>query len=51
MPHVRFGPTGLHVSRLCLGTGTFGLQCGEKTSVAILDAATERGIRRGVLSR
>jgi len=44
MPHVRFGPTGLHVSRLCLGTMTFGLQCDEKTSFAILDAAAGHGI-------
>jgi len=44
MQHVRFGPTGLQVSRLCLGTMTFGLQCDEKTSLAILDAAAEQGI-------
>jgi len=44
MQHVRFGRTGLQVSRLCLGTMTFGLQCDEKTSHAILDAAAEQGI-------
>ncbi len=44
MQHVRFGRTGLHVSRLCLGTMTFGLQCDESTSHAILDAAADRGI-------
>ena len=44
MQHVRFGRTGLQVSRLCLGTMTFGLQCDEKTSLAILDAAAEQGI-------
>jgi aryl-alcohol dehydrogenase (NADP+) len=44
MQHVRFGPTGLQVSRLCLGTMTFGLQCDEKTSFAILDAAAGHGI-------
>lgn len=44
MQHVRFGPTGLQVSRLCLGTMTFGLQCDEKISFAILDAAAEQGI-------
>ena len=44
MQHIRFGPTGLQVSRLCLGTMTFGLQCDEKTSHAILDAAADRGI-------
>jgi aryl-alcohol dehydrogenase-like predicted oxidoreductase len=44
MEHIRFGRTGLHVSRLCLGTMTFGLQCDERTSFAILDAAAEAGI-------
>lgn len=44
MQHVRFGRTGLKVSRLCLGTMTFGYQCDEDTSVAILDAAHEAGI-------
>jgi len=44
MQHVRFGPTGLYVSRLCLGTMTFGLQCDERTSFAILDAAASHGI-------
>jgi 1-deoxyxylulose-5-phosphate synthase len=41
---VRFGSTGLKVSRLCLGTMTFGLQCDEKTSFDILDRAAEGGI-------
>ena len=44
MQHVRFGRTGLQVSRLCLGTMTFGLQCDEATSFAILDAAAEAGV-------
>src|SRR5512134_1119353 len=44
MQHVRFGGSGLQVSRLCLGTMTFGLQCDEPTSFAILDAAAEAGI-------
>src|SRR5215217_7735415 len=44
MQHVRLGRTGLPVSRLCLGTMTFGLQCDEPTSMAILDAAAEAGI-------
>ena len=44
MQHVRFGPTGLKVSRLCLGTMTFGLQCDEATSFAILDAAAAAGV-------
>jgi aryl-alcohol dehydrogenase (NADP+) len=44
MEHTRLGRTGLQVSRLCLGTMTFGLQCDEPTSVGILDAAAEGGI-------
>ena len=44
MEHVRLGRTGLQVSRLCLGTMTFGLQCAEPTAVAILDRAAEGGI-------
>ncbi|HXW45421.1 MAG TPA: aldo/keto reductase [Streptosporangiaceae bacterium] len=44
MEHTRLGRTGLQVSRLCLGTMTFGLQCDEPTSVAILDRAAEGGI-------
>ncbi len=44
MRHVRLGRTGLSVSRLCLGTMTFGLQCDEAASVAILDHAAAGGI-------
>ncbi len=44
MRHVRFGRTGLQVSQLCLGTMTFGGQCDEERSHAILDAAAEGGI-------
>lgn len=44
MQRVRFGRIGLSVSRLCLGTMTFGGQCDEARSHAILDAATEGGI-------
>jgi len=44
MQHVRFGRTGLKVSRLCLGTMTFGYQCDAATSFAIMDAAAEAGI-------
>jgi len=44
MQHVRFGRTGLQVSRLCLGTMTFGLQCDEATSYRILDTAAEAGV-------
>jgi 1-deoxyxylulose-5-phosphate synthase len=44
LQHTRLGATGLKVSRLCLGTMTFGFQCDEKTSFAILDKATSGGI-------
>jgi aryl-alcohol dehydrogenase (NADP+) len=44
MDYTRLGRTGLQVSRLCLGTMTFGLQCDEETSRAILDRAFEAGI-------
>src|SRR5438105_2525127 len=44
MKHVRLGRTGLQVSNVCLGTMTFGLQCDEPTSVAILDKAAEAGV-------
>jgi aryl-alcohol dehydrogenase (NADP+) len=44
MQHVRFGRTGLQVSKLCLGTMTFGLQCDEAASFAILDKAAQGGM-------
>jgi 1-deoxyxylulose-5-phosphate synthase len=44
MEHARLGRTGLQVSRLCLGTMTFGLQSDESTAVAILDRAADGGI-------
>jgi aryl-alcohol dehydrogenase-like predicted oxidoreductase len=44
MDHARLGRTGLQVSRLCLGTMTFGLQSDEATAAAILDRAAEGGI-------
>lgn len=44
MHHVPFGRTGLKVSRLCLGTMTFGYQCDEETSRSILDTASNAGI-------
>jgi aryl-alcohol dehydrogenase-like predicted oxidoreductase len=40
----RMGRTGLRVSEICLGTMTFGLQCDEPTSVAIMDTAAEFGV-------
>lgn len=44
MQTIQFGRTGLGVSRLCLGTMTFGLQCDVAQSNAILDAAASGGI-------
>src|SRR5262245_46552708 len=44
MQYVRFGRTGLQVSRLCLGTMTFGVQCDEAQSRAIMDHAFANGI-------
>src|SRR6202451_989074 len=44
MEHVRLGRSGLQVSRLCLGTMTFGLQSDEATGFAIMDSAAEGGI-------
>jgi aryl-alcohol dehydrogenase-like predicted oxidoreductase len=40
----RMGNTGLKVSEICLGTMTFGHQCDEPTSRAILDKAAEHGV-------
>ncbi|MGA9279548.1 aldo/keto reductase [Ilumatobacter sp.] len=44
MEHVKFGRTGMPVSKLCLGTMTFGTQCDEQTSFEILDTAFDAGI-------
>jgi len=44
MDHVRLGRSGLQVSRLCLGTMTFGLQSDEATAIAIMDRAAEGGV-------
>jgi len=38
------GRTGLRVSEVCLGTMTFGHQCDEQTSFAILDRAWQAGV-------
>ena len=40
----RMGRTGLKVSEICLGTMTFGRQCDEATSHAIMDTAVEYGV-------
>src|ERR1700682_4919813 len=44
MHHTKSGRTGLRVSKLCLGTMTFGLQCDVAQSNAIMDAAATGGI-------
>ena len=40
----RLGRTGLKVTEICLGTMTFGHQCDDETSFAILDAAADSGV-------
>jgi aryl-alcohol dehydrogenase-like predicted oxidoreductase len=40
----RMGRTGLKVSEICLGTMTFGRQCDEATSFAIMDTAFAAGV-------
>lgn len=40
----RMGRTGLKVSEICLGTMTFGHQCDERTSRAIMDRAADLGV-------
>ena len=40
----RLGRTGLKVSEICLGTMTFGNQCDEPTSHAIMDKAFAHGV-------
>jgi aryl-alcohol dehydrogenase (NADP+) len=44
LPTTKLGKTGLTVSRLVLGTMTFGLQTDEETSYRILDTAADAGI-------
>jgi aryl-alcohol dehydrogenase (NADP+) len=44
MEHARLGRSGLQVSRICLGTMTFGLQVDEDRSRAILDHAADLGV-------
>ena len=40
----RMGRTGLKVAEICLGTMTFGKQCDEAASFAIMDTASELGV-------
>jgi aryl-alcohol dehydrogenase-like predicted oxidoreductase len=45
MEHIALGRSGLNVTRICLGTMTFGeQQVGQATAHAILDRAVERGV-------
>ena len=44
MQYTKLGGTGLTVSRLCLGTMTFGLQSDEPTSIGILETAAAAGV-------
>ena len=44
MNYTRLGRTGLHVSRLCLGTMNFGPATSEADAFAIMDRALELGI-------
>jgi aryl-alcohol dehydrogenase-like predicted oxidoreductase len=44
MQYTKFGATGLTVSRVCLGTMTFGLQTDEENSRRILDTAANAGV-------
>jgi len=44
MHYTNLGQTGLNVSRLCLGTMTFGLQTEQDVSFQIIDKAAEAGV-------
>src|ERR1700683_2061175 len=44
MQFTKFGHTGLTVSRMILGTGTFGKQTDEKEAHRMLDRTAEAGI-------
>jgi aryl-alcohol dehydrogenase-like predicted oxidoreductase len=44
MQYAPLGATGISVSRLCIGTATFGLQTDEEAARKILDKAAESGI-------
>lgn len=43
--YVQLGRSGLYVTRLCLGTMTFGIQADERESFAIMDKAFDAGVR------
>src|SRR5262245_44535429 len=40
----RMGRAGLKVTEICLGTMTFGHQCDDRNSFAIMDRAAEKGV-------
>jgi aryl-alcohol dehydrogenase-like predicted oxidoreductase len=44
MEYAKFGRTGLAVSRICLGTGTFGKQTDEAEAHRMLDQVAEAGV-------
>ena len=44
MERVKLGDGGLEVSKVCLGTMTFGEQVDERSAHALLDHAVERGV-------
>jgi aryl-alcohol dehydrogenase-like predicted oxidoreductase len=44
MQFTRFGGTGISVSRICMGTATFGQQTDEPAAHAILSKAAEAGV-------
>ena len=44
MQFMKFSRTGLTVSRLCLGTGTFGKQTDEAESFRVFDKASDAGL-------
>jgi aryl-alcohol dehydrogenase-like predicted oxidoreductase len=44
MPVTQLGHAGLRVSRICLGTMTFGAQADERAACAIMDVAAEHGV-------
>jgi aryl-alcohol dehydrogenase-like predicted oxidoreductase len=44
MQFIKFSQTGLMVSRLCLGTGTFGKQTDESESFRVFEKAADAGV-------
>ena len=44
MIYNKIGKSGLYVSRICLGTMSFGARCDEKESFRIMDTALDNGI-------